>query len=233
MQAVLLGRRHLSHVVWDLIFQATSPLAEYRRARFFEDVDSLESLREYADYNTGSITAAACWSLLSAAYYFKPQTVVEVGTFIGKSTLSLLRGMQFSGEENGRIYTCDLSNDIELPFGATSGVIQFRKQSSTQMLSALSVKGVQCDLLMLDGRLQHDDFHFLSQMLHAQSIVLLDDFEGVEKGVVNASVLLNSLQATHNLIYPPERELLRKFSLTDGCTMGMIIPRASFIFSDQ
>lgn len=233
MQAVRLGRRHLSHVVWELIFQAASPLAEYRRAGFFQEVNSLESLRKYANYNTGSITAAACWSLLSAAYYFKPQTIVEVGTFIGKSTLSLLRGMQFSGEENGRIYTCDLSNGIELPFGATGEVIQFREQSSTQMFSALSGKGVQCDLLILDGRLQQEDFQFLSQILHAQSIVLLDDFEGIEKGVVNASVLLSSLQATHNLIYPPERELLRKFSLTDGCTTAMIIPRASFIFSDQ
>ena len=196
-------------------------------------VGMLEELRQQADYNTGSISAAACWSLLSLAVFFKPQTIFEVGTFIGKSTFSLLKGMQLSGVKNHRIYTCDFSNDIVLPFGDDGEVVQFRRQSSTQMLSELSIRNLQCDLLALDGRLQQDDFQYLSKLLHDNSIILLDDFEGVEKGVSNAFALMNSLQRTHNLIYPPERDTLRKFSLLDGCTTALILPRNFFVLSNQ
>ena len=233
MQPALIGRRQLSPLVWDLILQSTANLSEYRRVEFYQELDALENLRCHADYNTGSISAATCWCLLSAANYFKPQTIVEIGTFIGKSTLSLLRGMQFSGVQNRRIYTCDFSNDIELPFGADGEVMQFRRQSSTLMLSELHARNLQCDFLALDGRLQQEDFQYLSNILHAKSIILLDDFEGVEKGVANASALMNSLQTTHNLIYPPESDVLRKFTLLDGCTTALIIPRALFTLSNQ
>lgn len=233
MQPVLMGRRQLSPLVWELILQSTSALSEYRRADLYRELDALESLRHHADYNTGSISAATCWCLFSAANYFKPETIVEVGTFIGKSTLSLLRGMQFGGVQNRRIYTCDFSNDIELTFGAEGELTQFPRQSSTQMLSELHARNLQCDFLALDGRLQQEDFRYLSDILHAKSIIFLDDFEGVEKGVANASVLMNSLQKTHNLIYPPERDFLRKFNLLDGCTTALLIPRALFTLSNQ
>jgi hypothetical protein len=141
--------------------------------------------------------------------------------------------MQFSGVQNRRIYTCDFSNDIELPFGDEGEVVQFRRQSSTQMLSELHARNLQCDFLALDGRLQQEDFPYLTKILHAKSIILLDDFEGVEKGVVNASALMKSLQPTHNLLYPPDTSVLRRFSLLDGCTTALIIPRAMFTLSNQ
>jgi predicted O-methyltransferase YrrM len=233
MKPILVGRKQISPVIWDVILQSTCALAEHRRSRFYEETQALEALQAYADYKTGSITAATCWSLLSVAHYFKPQIIFEVGTFIGKSTLSLLRGMQLSGVIGGRIYTCDFSNDIDLPFCGLGEVIQFRRQSSTQMFSSLCADELKCDFLALDGRLQKDDLHYLSKILHANSIILLDDFEGVEKGVSNAALLMNSLQPSHILVYPPEKDVLRKFSLLDGCTTALILPKDAFTLSNQ
>lgn len=233
MQPVPISRRQLSPIVWDLIFQSTWTYRDYMHSDFYRELNALEHLRRHADYNTGSISSAACWSLLSVTYYFKPQTIVEVGTFIGKSTLSLLTGMRLGAVPNPRIYTCDFSNDIELPFGAGGEVVQFRRQSSTQMLSQLSASQFRCDLLAIDGRLQQEDFQYLSKILHAKSIIVVDDFEGVEKGVANASLLMNSLQPTHNLIYPPANSLLRKYSLLGDCTIALAIPRTSFTLSNQ
>ena len=46
-----------------------------------------------ADYNTGSISFAGSWSLYSWSKYFEPCKIVEVGTFIGKSTWSMAKAL--------------------------------------------------------------------------------------------------------------------------------------------
>ena len=72
---------------------------------------------------------------------------------------------------------------------------------------------------------------------HAQrtfnKIILLDDFEGIEKGVINAMHLMSSLQNTHYLAYPPSRDIMSSHGLTDSCTVGMIIPRELVEDSNQ
>jgi hypothetical protein len=206
---------------------------EARRYSFYEGVDEMERLRTQADYNTGSISSATCWVLLATANYFKPSIIAEVGTFIGKSTLSLLYGMRYGGVVNGKIYTCDFSNDIKLPTFDGAEIIQFPRQSSTDMFASISARSEKCDFLALDGRLQQEDFKFLNEILGSDSVIILDDFEGIEKGVSNAAALMNSLHRTHNLIYPPEHDLLRQFRLTDSCSTALIVPRKSFLMSNQ
>jgi hypothetical protein len=231
--SIPLGRKLISPVVWQRIFESTCYLTEYRRSDFFKELDALEGLRTQADYNTGSISAAACWALMAVAHYFKPKTVIEVGTFIGKSTLSLLRGMEFAGVSDPKIYTCDFSNDIKLPFVRNDEVSQFPRSSSTDMFQKLNAAGVVCDLLALDGRLQPGDFELLGSLLHQNSIILLDDFEGVEKGVLNGSSLMQSLQKTHTLVYPPSHDMLNRLGFFDDCTSALIVPRALFQLSNQ
>jgi hypothetical protein len=57
-----------------------------------------ESRRQKARYNTGSITIEQMAQLRALCLTMKPRVIVEVGTFIGNSTLALLAD---------RIYTCD------------------------------------------------------------------------------------------------------------------------------
>ena len=60
-------------------------------------------------------------------------------------------------------------------------------------------KGVKADLVYLDGRLSEKDIEPLLKIIHGQTVFVLDDFEGTEKGVANA-LMLESPNAV--LIYP-------------------------------
>jgi predicted O-methyltransferase YrrM len=233
MGTINLNRIRTSRVVWETVLENACVDEVQDRAALLSEVASLDKLRARADYNTGSISTGTCWVLYALSLLLKPKVVAEVGTFIGRSTLSFIRGMERARVENGSVFTCDYSNDIELPISSNVDLRQFRKKSSTDMFAAMAAINSRCDFLSLDGRLQATDFPILSSVMKAETIILLDDFEGVEKGVVNASALMNSLQPTHNLIYPPTNELLAKFGFLDGCSTALVVPRSSLVFTNQ
>ena len=128
-------------------------------------------------------------------------------------------------KEGGQIYTCDFSNDIPLEFGTTSRIHQYPMTSSGDMFLDLFNQGVRCDLLLLDGRLPAEDLTAMGKLLHQESVILLDDFEGIEKGVANAALLMPSLQSTHLLAFPPSPALLLEHGLHESCSVAMILPR--------
>ena len=139
-------------------------------------------MRKKADYNTGSISNATAWCLYSLVKYFAPKNIMEVGTFIGKSSLSMVKAQDDLYLENGYFVTCDFSNDITIPWSGKTKFKQYKKQSSTEMLNN---EKVSPDLIFLDGRIQDTDLKIFEQLINKQTIILLDDFEGAEKGVVN------------------------------------------------
>jgi predicted O-methyltransferase YrrM len=233
MEKIRINRMQFTEVAWSVIFENASSYACTLRPELFQKSEALDDLRKYADYNTGSITTGAIWTLFSACLFFKPKTIAEVGTFIGKSTFAMACAIDICYREGGEINTCDFSNNIDLGFGTKTQIRQFPMKSSTDMFSALAKEKQKCDLLLLDGRLQTEDFKLLSSILHPESVILLDDFEGTEKGVVNALQLMNSLQNTHYLAYPPSRELMRLHGLNEGCTIGMIVPRVLVEHTNQ
>ena len=47
------------------------------------------------------------------------------------------------------------------------------------------------DLVLIDGRLQNEDLVLFEKLINTQTIILLDDFEGVEKGLINYIQLKN------------------------------------------
>ena len=59
---------------------------------------------------------------------------------------------------------------------------------------------IKIHLLHLDGRLQIEDFDLLKNNFTEKTILILDDFEGNEKGVVNLNNLLNNNLISRNLI---------------------------------
>ena len=99
------------------------------------------------------------------------------------------------------IYTCDGSNDIELPrmYGAT--VEQFPKTTSTDMFRELVEREIKVDMFYIDGRLSPCDIGFIQKLIHKKTVFVLDDFEGVEKGVGDAMLLMQHLKG-YALIYP-------------------------------
>lgn len=134
-----------------------------------------EPLRAKARYNTGTMPFEAAVYLRALSRLYGPDVVVEIGTFIGTSTLAL---------HTGRVlYTCDQSNDC-LP--GTESIITHPYQTSTQMLREIQE---QVDLFFFDGRIQPDDIPEIVRLSHPSTVYVFDDFHGQEKGVANVALL--------------------------------------------
>ena len=133
---------------------------------------------------TGSMSLEATKLLWLLGRYFSPKVVVEVGTYIGRSTAALYMGARPGVE---KLYTCDATFDAWDPGHlASAGEIEyFGKTTSTQMFEQLVSRGVKADLFFLDGRLQDADLNLLPSMTHTKTVFVLDDFEGLEKGIIN------------------------------------------------
>jgi hypothetical protein len=210
METLRINRRHLSRLFWATVLEHTAD-SPYR-PRLLAELDDLDTHRDQAAYNTGSVSLATGWALYSLARYFQPALIAEVGTFIGRSTLALHRGAP-----DALIHTCDISNDIDLNLGPR--VVQYRRQSSVEMFSALKADEKTVDLLHVDGRLNEQDMGVFPRT----RLIALDDFEGNEKGVINL-INLHGIEPGYQVIYPPERELLREHGLTGYCNTAVALP---------
>jgi len=196
----------------------------------------LEALREKAQYNTGSISTAAQWGLFALSHLWRPEVVAEVGTFIGKSTIAMATGAEAAGVL-AEVHTCDMSNRFDLPAGLTQcPIVQYPGSPSTQMLREMVEDGYsgRVNLFHFDGRLQKEDFPLVSSLSAPDGIVVLDDFEGVEKGVANLLNLRSSkIFADHVCVYPPSESLLRRFGFWDHATSALLVPRSVMDFTAQ
>lgn len=227
-------RAAFSRLVWEEILEFAEQKAN-RREQLARVNEELENLRGQADYNTGTLSMSASWCTFAIGEYFRPQTVIEVGTFIGRSTVAMAWGMK-PHHHDGVIHTCDGSNDIEIPtllppiWRGNTDIKQYPKTMARDMFTRLRDEGVRADLAYLDGRLAPDEVALLKQVTTPGAVIVLDDFEGVEKGVANAMQLVRSDSV---LVYPPERELLRSYGLRDACSTGLIIPASRLQFVNQ
>ena len=88
-------------------------------------------------------------------------------------------------------------------------------------------ESIVLDLIHLDGRLQNDDYLVLKNKISENTLFLLDDFEGNEKGVINLVNLINNnliSRNTHCVIYPIENEITEKYNLLEKSTTAVILP---------
>ncbi len=139
-----------------------------------------EPLRAKAVYNTGSISRTSCLILRGMTEFYRPRVIVEVGTFIGKSTLSM---------KAEHIYTCDKDNDC-LP--SSEQITCFPKTKSTTMLAELSKQNIVADFFFFDGRIQHEDIELILSLSHSATVYAFDDFYAdprKQKGIANVERL--------------------------------------------
>lgn len=224
-----ISQRMLTKIFWDEVLGSDDERAD-ARSKLLERLNALEALRAKADYNTGSISFAAAWCLYSIIRFFAPKRVIEIGTFIGKSTVSMLTAMD-DQIIAGEVFTCDGSNAIVVPWQGTSRVTQFPKCTSTDMLKQLTGT---FDFVFLDGRVQQADLPLLDRLLTPMTVICLDDFEGIEKGVANVSVLgsLPKLR-NHILIYPASEDVLTRRGFESHSLIATLLPLQSVELSRQ
>jgi hypothetical protein len=89
------------------------------------------------------------------------------------------------------------------------------------MFRTLADKGVKVDLIYLDGRLSQDDFEPLTKIAHEKTVFVLDDFEGIEKGVNNAMML----EGPGRLLIYPRTFTKAKTAISLPLSLVQIVPQ--------
>jgi hypothetical protein len=136
-----------------------------------------EMRRSLAQYNTGSISIESMLQIRGVCNWKKPQTVVEVGTFIGNSTAALKADV---------IFSCDKDNDC-VP--ATERIRTFPFKTAGQMCDALIQENVKADLLFLDGRLTDEEVPLIKLVAAHDALWIFDDVHPGGKGEANIAKL--------------------------------------------
>ena len=213
MNAIQIGRKRLSEIVWDIIgYEGVNEEAEICRV-----VDQQQPLREKADYKTGSLPLEDAIDLYLITKYFQPKVIAEVGTFIGVSTMV----MDLATGTTAQIRTCDVSNRIDLDLYPEQAELieQYFHTPSHEMFADMAKEELKADLIYLDGRLSQQDVEPLNKIIHDKTVFVLDDFEGTEKGVANAMMLESPGRV---LVYPREG---RKTAMSIPMTLLQIVPQ--------
>ncbi|MFN8925222.1 MAG: class I SAM-dependent methyltransferase [Rhodospirillales bacterium] len=229
---VTISAETLGQIVWRQWLQTVEHELPAVRVAVAEAFDACEKTRPLMAYNTGSISFASALALYAAVRNLEPQTIFELGTFIGKSTSAMALAADRNG--HGRIYTCDGSNDFHLPPVAKCPIQPFPRARSTDALLALAKAGERIDLAFIDGRLSPQDVDILSRLLTERAVVALDDFEGMEKGVANLMLLrAHKAFAGHVLAHPPGPSVLAGFGSVSRSVVALLVPVAGFRFTPQ
>lgn len=209
MKKLWLSESMISRAFWQEL-EASSKVAEARKDS--QEVANLTSpLVDRFPSVAGSISLDSSFYLWLLTKYFSPKNICEVGTYIGRSTLIMLAA---SGENLERIYTCDgtydcmdfsLLDGCNLPDSKTINrkkISYFGKTMSTEMLEKIREQNFKIDFCFIDGRITNEDCVLLEQLFTDDAVIVIDDFEGVEKGVVNVMMLRNKF-SRHVLLEPP------------------------------
>jgi hypothetical protein len=90
------------------------------------------------------------------------------------------------------------------------------------------------DFCFLDGRLTEEDLSLIDNLINENTIIALDDFEGMEKGVINL-INLRKLQKLNNhfLAYPPTENYLQKLGLNSYSLTAVLLPISLVKFTSQ
>ena len=223
----------VSDVVWRDLFADLDLERGEVAAKLGEHWRQCEATRSRMAYNTGSISPSTGLALYALAARLAPRMMFEIGTFIGKSAVSLALGTESAGVADAVLHTCDGSNDFHLQHSGTTRIVGYPRKTSTQALGELPA-GIAVDLFHFDGRVGEADLPLLGKLMKPTSVVALDDFEGFEKGVANLSMLRTQpFLRGHILAYPPDRKLLAEFGLHSRCLTAVLLPAAMFGFTAQ
>lgn len=183
------GRAIIERVVWNEL-RAVRPASWDAAAELAMAV--AEQRRAAANYDTGSISKEAMLLLRGLAHEARPAVAIEVGTFIGNSTMAI-------AAEAGHVYTCDRSNDC---FPGGGNITTYPRRESTEMLYDLAKKSVRSSFFFFDGRIQEPDVPLILRLSDPNAVYVFDDYAGREKGVANVERLIPWLDDSYYFVGP-------------------------------
>lgn len=194
MNKLYLSEAMLTEAFWPRLRQAVDALPQASATAESVLAASRVIHQQFPQETAGSVTKDAVRTLWLLARYFRPKVIAEVGTFIGRSTLALSEG---AGESLKEMHTCDYSfsefgvpPEFESSFIHATKIVYHAKTASAQMFrNMLPMHKGAVDYFFLDGRLGNEDLSLIQELRATEAVFIIDDFEGVEKGVTNALML--------------------------------------------
>ena len=186
MNKLWLSEKMIAKSFWEALH---SSVLVKQAQRDSEEICSLTSpLVDKFPSIAGSISERSCVTLWLLAKYFSPKFIMEIGTYIGRSSLS----MSFGGKDTiEKFYTCDGTFDC-LDFSSLKALLKneentpcidkiryFGKTMSHSLLETVrSENDLKVDMLFVDGRLSAQDCDLLPLVLSPESVIVVDDFDG-------------------------------------------------------
>ena len=209
----MVGAVARSRMLWDVLMQDALPL-EVARAWIVEQKSACGL--EEAPSTLRPMDVVELFGLVRTT---RPATVIEVGTYIGVSTTTIARAMR-----RGHLYTCDSESDWLIASPNEVAIHQYRRQRSSEMFADLRAKGVVADLVYLDGRLAPtgETIEDLMALTNERTVFVMDDFIGIEKGVLNAIVLAGLKHKNLGLVLPRTQDS-KTAILLSGNRIAMVV----------
>ena len=174
---------------------------------------SIESLREKAvsiypdirraDDNkaAGNISDVDAYILYTLVAHFKPNTVFEIGTWIGTSSMVMSQALQESGNLTGHIYTCDKNSYYSLGENYDTKITRINEYSDIALEGIEEEKSI--DMVFADGELDYPTLKKMLPRLSKNAIIVTHDYTRPgEKGVRNLIRLQMSTRAKYAYVLP-------------------------------
>jgi len=173
--------------------------------------------------------------LYSLARNLKPETVVEIGSFIGYSSICLAQAIEDNAEEKGRVYAIDnflphinnpnLPMDIENTFelaqsnakkAGLENRIEFVKGFSSDVAEELLSRIDTIDILMIDGDHTYkgvlEDYNNYHPKVRKGGIIILHDIFPRKCGWWGPRIILDTLKRS---VFRPLYEIF-EFETPEG-----------------
>lgn len=104
---------------------------------------------------------------------YKPETIFEIGTWVGTSALFMAEALKKNG--TGHIYTCDSNEYYILPEEYAELVTPITGHSDA-VLADLKTKGTQFDFMFIDGNLTSQSTQLIAETTHENTVFAIHDF---------------------------------------------------------
>jgi predicted O-methyltransferase YrrM len=167
--------------------------------------DELDAIRREFSEKIGntpcSTSVEDCLFLYTLIRFFKPKTILEIGTFVGSTLFSIVRACENNGTDY-KIYTIDLENNLTFPFTSQQkSHITFFHEHSDKSLSRISD---QLDFVFSDADLTVESASILSKLVKSSTVFATHDFvPPFDKGITSLlNMFIGTCLRSNDIIVP-------------------------------
>ena len=128
-----------------------------------------------------------CLMVYAMVRYYKPKTIVEIGTYIGTITRVMSIAMAHNkSKKPGAILTCD-KNNVYAPIGGDKFRVFYSNEMSTSFLK--KVKKGTIDFCFIDGGFKDKDNKRLKKLYKNKVVFATHDYKPDQKGIRNIKAM--------------------------------------------